>query len=182
MSSNEIFITPKVYKQLYDSLYIPLCLFAHKYLENIEDSRDVVQDVFLKIWQKEISIKDKASAKSYLYSAVRNKCLDFLKSSYSARREKHISLDLKKLEGESFFTREVVLVETSEIIEKALKSIPKNHEKVIRLGMRGMTNKQIAERLKVSVNTIKSQKKVAYRHLRLILDKDLFLIMLIYIM
>ncbi|WP_086477588.1 MULTISPECIES: RNA polymerase sigma-70 factor [Arenibacter] len=181
MSGNEVLITPKEYRELYDSLYIPLCLFAHKYLENIEDSQDVVQDVFLKIWQKELLVKDKASAKPYLYSAVRNKCLDFLKSSYSQKREKHISVDHKQLEEESFFAREFVLVETSEIIERALNSLPTKHKNVIRFGMRGMTNQQIADRLNLSVNTIKSQKKVAYRQLRLLLEKDLLLIILMYL-
>ena len=182
MSSNDLLISPKEYRELYDSLYVPLCLFAHKYLDNIEDSRDVVQDVFLKIWQKELLLKDKASAKSYLYTAVRNGCLDFLKSSFTMKREKNISIENKQLEEESFFAREFVLIETSELIERALNSLSAKHKKVIRLGLHGMKNQQIAERLNLSVNTIKSRKKVAYRHLRSILEKDLLLIILLYLL
>ncbi|GGW22189.1 RNA polymerase sigma-70 factor [Arenibacter certesii] len=180
MSKENIALTPKEYKQLFEALYTPLCLFAHRYLKNTEDSRDVVQDVFVNIWQKKIMIKDKAATKSYLYTAVRNKCLDFLKSSYSRTKSQRIGLDMMHLEGESFFIREVLLVETSEKVDKALDSIPKKYKKVIKLGMRGLTNDQIAERLQVSVNTIKSQKKVAYRKLKLLLKNDIFQILLLF--
>ncbi|MCM4167286.1 RNA polymerase sigma-70 factor [Arenibacter sp. H213] len=175
-------MTPKEFKHLFDTLYSPLCLFAHKYLEDIDDSKDVVQDVFLKIWQKKIIIKDKSAAKSYLYTAVRNKCLDFLKSSYSQKKEQRIGLDIKQLEGDAFFAREVLLVETTEIIDKALNSLPKKHKRIIRLGMDGLSNEQIAEHLQVSVNTIKSQKKLAYSKLRLLLKNDVFRIVMLLIL
>ncbi len=167
---------------MFDTLYTPLCLFAHKYLENIEDSRDVVQDVFLKIWQKKIVFQDKTAIKAYLYRAVRNKCLDFLKSSYSQKQKQRLGLDIKQLEDDSFFAREVLLTETSEIIENALNTLSLKYRKVIKLAMDGLSNEQIAEHLQVSINTIKSQKKFAYKKLRIVLKNDVFHIFMLLIL
>ena len=81
MRKNEPFILSlKEYKNLFEKLYSSLCLFANKYLDNLELSRDIVQDVFIKIWEDKIEFNDENTIKSYLYTSVKNRCLYYLKS------------------------------------------------------------------------------------------------------
>ena len=64
-------LTHKELKNCYNSLYTPLCLFANKYLNNIEQAEDIVQEVFIKVWEKQLSFPSNESLKSFLYTAVK---------------------------------------------------------------------------------------------------------------
>lgn len=59
--------------------YQPLCSFALRYVGSIESAEEIVQEVFFKIWNKIDAIDIKTTVKSYLYGAVRNDCLNYLK-------------------------------------------------------------------------------------------------------
>ena len=96
-------LTLKEYKNLFDKLYATLCIFSNKYLNNIEASKDVVQDVFIKIWENKVEFKDENTIKSYLYTAVKNKSLDHLKSKRYKSTERFSPEEMEKLETEPFF-------------------------------------------------------------------------------
>ena len=145
-------------------------------MNDIELSKDVVQDVFINIWQKKTIPKEKLAVKAYLYTAVKNKSLDYLKSKYQRVKSNQTLDDIKKSEKDSFFLREVVVVEASEIIEKAVNTLPIKCKRIINLSLKGLSNKQIAEELSISTSTIKTQKKIAYQKMRPLL-KDYFLLL-----
>ncbi|MDD7886253.1 RNA polymerase sigma-70 factor [Flavivirga sp. 57AJ16] len=165
----------KEYKSLFNKLYTSLCLFANNYLENLEVSKDIVQDVFIKIWEDKIEFKNENTIKSYLYTSVKNKSLDYLKSK-RVKTTDHFSIDeMEQLETEPFFLREVVILETSKIIEEAINTLPNRCAQVIRLSIKNYSNAEIAEELNLSVNTVKAQKKIAYKRLKPLL-KDYFIL------
>jgi len=169
-------LSVKEYKALFNAYYTPLCLFSNKYVGNIDLSKDVVQDVFINIWKKKIVLRDEMEIKAYLYTSVKNKSLDYLKNKHQKFRSNQTLDDIKKLEKDSFFYKEVVIVEASEILEKAINTLPFKCKNIIELSLKGLSNKQIAEELSVSINTIKTQKRIAYRKLRPLL-KDSFLLL-----
>ena len=82
---------------------------------------------------------------------------------------------MEQLETEPFFLREVVILETSKIIEEALKTLPTRCAQIIRLSIKNFSNAEIAEELNLSINTVKAQKKIAYKRLKTIL-KDYFIL------
>ena len=82
---------------------------------------------------------------------------------------------MEKLETEPFFLREVVILETSSIIENAINTLPNKCAQIIKLSIKDFTNAQIAEELGISINTVKAQKKIAYKKLRPLL-KDYFIL------
>ena len=168
-------LTLKEYKSLFDKLYTSLCIFANKYIENIEISKDIVQDVFIRIWEKKVEFQDENNIKSYIYTAVKNKSLDYLKSKRYKSTDNYASADIEKLEAEAYFLREVVIEETSSIIEDAINTLPNKCAQIIRLSIKNFTNPQIAEELGISINTVKAQKRIAYQRLRPIL-KDYFIL------
>lgn len=173
-------LTLKEYKNLFDKLYASLCLFSNKYLNNIEASKDVVQDVFIKIWEDKVEFKNENTIKSYLYTAVKNKSLDYLKTKRYKSTDHFSTEEMEKLETEPFFLREVVIVETSNIIDNAISTLPNKCGQIIKLSIKGFTNAEIADELDISINTVKSQKKIAYKRLKPLLKDSFILIAYIF--
>lgn len=169
----------KEFKELFDTYYPSLCLFANKYIKNVEISKDIVQEVFIKVWENKVSFLSSTTVKSYFYIAVKNKSLDYLKSNY------HLSTDIctikhiEKIETESYFLREVVIIETSKILDDAINTLPYKCSQIIKLSLNEYSNKEIATKLSITINTVKTQKKIAYQKLRPLLKGSFFLIAII---
>ena len=174
-------LTLREFKGLFQSYYPSLCLFANSYLKDQEASKDAVQDVFIKIWEKRIEFENKNSAKAYLYKAVKNRCLDILKISHLKVINDTIEVEsLEFVSEDSFFYKELMVIEISKAVEKAINSLHYKCAKIIDLRLKQYSNKEIADILSLSINTVKTQKKIAYQKLRPMLDKYyVFLILLL---
>jgi RNA polymerase sigma-70 factor (family 1) len=157
------------YKVLYDTYYSALCLFSNKYLNDLELSKDVVQEVFLKVWQKQIVFENETAIKSYLYTSVKNKCLDFFKSKEYKSKRKLSEEDVHIFESQSYFEKELLLEEVTRMVDVAVNTLPFKCKEIISLSLKGLKNNQISEELSVSINTVKTQKRIAYQKLRPIL-------------
>lgn len=166
MGKGENQLTLKSYKQLFESSYPQLCVFAYKYLNDFDTSKDFVQDVFIKVWEDKITFENENHATGFFYKAVKNKCLDYLKSKQYKVTERYELAKLETYETEAFFMSEAVVIETTVVIENALNTLPNKAAQVIRLSIKDYTNNEIAKQLSISVNTVKDHKKVAYRKLR----------------
>lgn len=173
-------LTSKEYKNLFYKLYASLCLFANKYIDNLDVAKDLVQEVFIKIWEDKVEFKNENTIKSYLYTAVKNKSLDYLKSKRYKNTDLVSTEELEKLETEAFFLREVVVSESSNIIENAITTLPNKCGQIIRLSIKGLTNVEIAKELDISINTVKTQKKIAYKRLKPLLKEHFILIAYIF--
>ena len=69
----------KAYELLYHDYYVPLVLFAGKYVENEEVAKDIVQEFFISLLDKEMVFNNRIALKVYLYTGVRNKSLNYLR-------------------------------------------------------------------------------------------------------
>ncbi len=69
----------KEFELAFKEYYNPLVNFVNKYLHNFENSREVVQMTFVKVWESRINLDIKISIKSYLYQSVKNTMIDFLR-------------------------------------------------------------------------------------------------------
>ena len=168
------------FKLLYKALYPSLCLFAKSYLSDLQVSKDVVQEVFVKIWEKEIHFNEINSAKSYLYTAVKNKCLDVLKSKYVRVMDMQSTIEeFEWLESDRFFYKEIIHSETSTLIEKAMNSLPYKCGQIIKLSLKNYSNQEIADSLSLSINTVKAQKKIAYKKMRPLLKEHYHFLLLV---
>ena len=174
--TNPYTLTPKEYKSLFDSMYASLCTFADTYVKNLDISKDIVQDVFVKIWENKIEFINENSVKSYLYNAIKNKSLDYLKSQYVRNTDTFSMVDVRRLEEESFFLNEVVISEVSNIIQNAISTLPPKCATILKLSLQNYKNEEIATQLGISVNTVKAQKKIAYKRLKPMLESCLSLI------
>ena len=69
----------KTIKRLFDELFHQLVLSAFRYVNDYEQAEDIVQDVFVKVWQNFDQVRQVKNLKAYLFKAVRNSCMNFLK-------------------------------------------------------------------------------------------------------
>lgn len=154
------------FKSLFETLYPPLCLFANSYLNNLDTAKDIVQEIFIRIWEKKPPVKNYHALKGYLYTAVKNQCLNYLKSKHVKIMGRTTSKDLAQLQSEDYFLAEMATIETYAQLYKAIDTLPNKNGKVIQLALNNYTNKEIAEELSVTTSTVRTQKSIAYQKLR----------------
>lgn len=143
-----------------------LVLHALDILDDEDDARDVIQEVFGHLWARRESMHVIGNLKAYLYSAVRNSVLNQLK------KEKHIS---RMLEGfraeEQRREREAYDADADAVllgkIEAEIDRLPRKMREVFLLSRRGdMTYEQISSRLNIAPNTVRKQVSNALRIIR----------------
>ncbi|GAA3622264.1 RNA polymerase sigma-70 factor [Flavivirga jejuensis] len=159
-------LTLKEFENIFNRLYDSLCLFANKYVNDLNLSEDIVQNVFIKVWEDKVFFHDKDKIVGFLYTAVKNKSLDFLRSKYAKYVKAYSLEDLETLQTENYFISEAIILETSDIIERTIKSLPNKCAEVMRLSIENYANKEIAKKMNISVYTVKEYKKIAYQELR----------------
>ena len=149
-----------------------LCVFAFKYLKSIEDSEEVVQSVFLSLYEKNISLPGEDEFRLFLYKSVYNACLNFLRT--KARRETRDKEYIQKLPIEvPPPISDIFRVELMAIIQKELSHIPKIQADVIRMCyFEGLSNEEVAQRLNLSLQTVKNYKNIGLKKMRSRFPKD----------
>lgn len=151
------------FKKLFDAFYVPLCLFAERYVEDPDVAADVVQDCFIRLWQRREDFTYLYQIKSFLYTSIRNQALNELE-----HRKVVDSYNNKVLlrSSEAFFTDHLIEEESYRMLQNSIAKLPQQTRNVIVLALDGMSNKEIAEELAVSDGTVHTLKKVAYKRLR----------------
>ncbi|GAA3613138.1 RNA polymerase sigma-70 factor [Flavivirga amylovorans] len=159
-------LTLKEFENIFNRLYDSLCLFAYKYVNDLDLSEDIVQNVFIKVWEDKVSFRDQDKVVGFFYTAVKNRALDFLRSKYAKDVKAYPSQDIETLQTEHYFLSEAIVLETSDVIERTIQLLPNKCAEVIRLSLEGFTNKEIAEEMNISIYTVKEYKKNAYQKFR----------------
>lgn len=150
------------YKVIFNTFYNRLYAFSLNYVEDTYAAEDIVENVFLILWQKKNDIDKVENLKSYLYSMVRNASIDHLK-----QEQRSISLDIDKHDSIELQDQYVIEEETHALLYKALESLPAKCRKVFELScLEGVKYKDISEELEISINTVKSQRARAIELLK----------------
>ncbi len=158
----------QAFKELFLEFYPALCVFAMRYITQEETARDIVQDVFFKIWKERKNMDINSSFRNFLITSVRNGCTDYLRKQEleNRYREKSILSDIytSPEEPEEVYT----LKELETAIGEALEKLPPNvREAFVMNRFGGMTYVAIAEKMAVSPKTIESYISKALKILRL---------------
>jgi RNA polymerase sigma-70 factor (family 1) len=164
------------YRLLFNKLYPVMCLFSKKFLNNYDDAEDIVQEVFIELWNQRAKFESIEQIKAFLYLSIKNKCLN---------NKKHLMVkkkfaDSTMADNEQFFEEYVLETEVVQNINNAINNLTKQRKHIIVLGMQGLKNNEIAEDMRISINTVKLQKKIAYRQLREKLKHSFFVFLLLF--
>jgi RNA polymerase sigma-70 factor (family 1) len=156
------------YEYLFDNFYPSLCGFATRYINQKHLAEDIVQEVFLKLWRSESSFESLSALKSYLYISVKNASLNIIRSnSKLSGFDEATNKDVLTLKVDEK-TIEQVLIEEEfyRRIHLAIEKLTPERKRVISLSMEGFSNKEIAAKLGITINTVKTLKLKAYAALR----------------
>lgn len=152
------------FREVFKRYFSQLCFFADKFVPTYV-TEDLVQDIFLRLWNSNEVFDNEKSLRIYLYVAVRNACLDFIKK--ESNRKKYIEAESSvDKESSTFFINELLKEETLRILQDAIDSLPEKSGTVMSYVAKGYGNKEIAEVLEISVNTVKTHKLIAYKKLK----------------
>jgi len=141
------------FEELFRGLFKPLCGFAMKYTGDLDSAKNLVHEVFIQVWDKFESLPEGTNYKSYCYTAVRNRCLNYIRD-----RKKFVMIENVP---EHHFREMNTTMETSELaakIEQAIASLPEKCRMVFELNrIEGLKYSEIAEKMNISLKTVEAQ-------------------------
>lgn len=171
------------FSKLYRDYYVLLCTIADHYLKDKFQAEEVVGDVFLNYWEKLEDIKITTSIKAYLVRAVQNRCLNLIEHGKVTEKIKqkieHESQLNGLAESQEYPLGSLYEKELASLIYSSLCTLPDQCRKIFRLSRdEGLTYEEISQQLGISVNTTKTQMKIALSKLRELLKDYLPIILL----
>lgn len=161
----------KSFKIIFIKYYSCLMSFANKYVHSIEESEDIVQDVFFNIWKCRKKISIDSSVKGFLTSSVKNKSLDYIRKNKSKIKymNSHTLSNDEYISQDSSFA----LVEMQEVIDKAILKLPKKVKEVFLMNRSdGLRYRDIAQKKDISVKTVEAYMSKALNILRCEVEKS----------
>jgi RNA polymerase sigma-70 factor, ECF subfamily len=167
----------KAFDLLFREYYIQLCRFAYSYMHSQNHSEEVVQNVFIKLWENRQKTNISTSFISYLYTAVKNQALNDLKKDYV---RKHYESEY--VNGQDDYDQIEFSDSGNSKIKIALKNatemLPPKCREIFELSRAdGLTYDEIADYLNISEKTVENQMGIAFKKLREILMPQLSIIL-----
>lgn len=168
----------KAFQKLFELFYPALCMYAKKYIEERNTREDIVQDVFVYLWEDRKKLSIASSVRNYLMVSVRNRCFNYLhKEGIMRQYQESISSDYAEPQDEEMY----LLSELYDLLDKTLAKLPETYRLVFEMHrMQGKDYNEIAETLNISVRTAKRYKSQVIDILQKELKDYLPLIVLMY--
>lgn len=155
-------MSEETFEILFKLYYDKLKIFANSYLQNDNDAEEVVQNTFVKLWERRHKITDDINMNAYLYKMVRNGCLDFLKhekvklSYHNNYKQLQASINYEALKDET--ASDLIREELKNQILAAIDYLPESCKNIfIKSKIEGKKNQEIADELLLSVRTVENQ-------------------------
>ena len=157
------------YKQNFTGLYY----YAKKFVGNSTVAKDLVQECFLKIWENKKTIFIETSFTAYLYKMVYNQVLNYIKHQQvinkynNSYREKAFYLEIYSSITQETGQSIIMAKEFEERINQAIENLPEKCSQIFKLSrFEGLKNREIAEKLNITINTVQKQISIALNKLR----------------
>jgi RNA polymerase sigma-70 factor (ECF subfamily) len=171
IDAQELFIIKKMvngdkdaFKHFFETYYSELCNFVNLYLKDEMLSEEIVQDIFVHFWENRTKININKSVKSYLYSSSKYRSLNQIRN-IKRHEEIHSKLETETQMEASYdeFDEEKL----KDLLQRARQSLPPKCLQIFDLKQeRRLSNKEISERLGISIKTVENQITIAYKRLR----------------
>jgi RNA polymerase sigma-70 factor (ECF subfamily) len=161
----------RAYESIYHTYYSRLHRFANEYLNDRENSNDVVQNTFAKLWENRVLLKDNTNIPAWLFTVTRNETLSLLEHRIIAdkyeKREQTRLLDANFRALNDLQFSETACTEIIQILRETIKKLPAQCRVVFECSrIRMMSNQEIANHLSISVKTVESHMTRALKTIR----------------
>lgn len=167
----------QVFEAIFHRYYEELGRYAMRFLADPEEARDLIQAVFIRIWEKRESLPSPLNLGGYLHTSVRNACLnrlehDKVRLQYQGQQQ-HVASPLDHTPQDYLEAHE-----TAEKIRSALGSLPERCRQAFLLTRQeGMSYREVADKMGISVKTVEVQVGKALKHLRSHLGETLVILL-----
>ena len=152
------------FSKIYRIYFPKLVRFSREYVVSTEDAENIVQDIFMYLWEHRDMLESLTNPNAFLFTLTKNRCIDFYrhkvrteskKESLDALSERELKLKMEALQqfDENMFTVDDI----DALLNKAIAHLPEKCRQVFILSrMEGMKHEEIATQLNISVNTVQN--------------------------
>jgi RNA polymerase sigma-70 factor, ECF subfamily len=155
-----------VFDYIFNYYYSSLCAFSLQYVADSKSAEDLVQDFFVYLWVESPKLKIKSSLKSYLFTAIKNRCLDYQKHHKITEKYRNFilfSTDKDDNSTDQFFAES----ELKQAIQTSLGKLPPRCREIFEYSrFNGLSNQEISDKLEISKRTVELQISNALKILR----------------
>mgnify|MGYP003458646194 CR=1 FL=1 len=135
-NSNIIILTDNDLKKIFDLYHKSILMYANSFLPLIGECEDLVQDIFIHIWEKKMDFPDEISLKAYLYKSTRNRCYNIIK-------HKKIKVDYavtvcESLQDDNLFLKQILEEEIARELYQAIEILPERKKEIMKMCLRGI--------------------------------------------
>ena len=167
----------RAFEMLHKEYYALLCYIAEHTIRNADDAEEIVSDVFVKLWNNRQTINITSSIKAYLIRAVRNTAINYIESrQFTGKLTDRIDMVAQELLvwDKDYPLGQLYRDEIIKILNRGIGDLPKGCREIFMLSRNSdLSYDDIAFKLGISTNTVKSQMKVALSRLRELLKEYL---------
>ena len=162
------------FEDIYLSYFSKMKHFAKEYVILDEDAENIVQDVFVELWENKEMLNMHMNLIAYLFTTIKNKCLNHLRhqlvvqdTASKLQEEYAISLRMNLDSLEAFDNNLFSDQDIEKLISRVLDSLPERCRTIFIMSkIEGKKQNEIAQELNISINTVGSQIGIAYKKLR----------------
>ena len=168
----------KAWEYLYRDYYTALCSYVYKIVGDESVSQDVVQDSLIGIWKADLHFSHMEKLTCYLYKAVYTNAIQYLRT----ERLHHTLLQSYGEEEVEISDQHFALTVQEELTRQlrlCIQELPEEQRKIIHLSLEGLSGKEIADKLGISIHTVKTQKNRSFKYLRSKLGGSFYLLFLL---
>ena len=151
------------FREIYMEYIASLRYFAYRYLADADAIEDVIQDAFVAAWEKRAAISSEPALKAYLYSAVRHACLKIIR--HEDVKARYADRHSGEEETVSFLD-DVIASETFSMLRDVFRELSPATRQVYEMSLSGMKHEEIAEKLGITIHTVKKHKNNANHYMR----------------
>jgi len=170
---------PYAYRQVFRLLYPRLKAYCKLFIRKENEAEDIIQEVFITLWEKRKFIKADKSVESWIFVMVRYRCLNWLKRNKLENEDFEIEdlkrKDLQYLYQLDFINREEKSLEDmlGESLRQAIDTLPKKMKRVlVACKIEGKKQKVVASEMGISLKMVEKHLANAKKHLRRKLLKE----------
>jgi len=161
------------FKCVYELYYEPIFRFVYNLVRSEQEAQDITIETFAKLWQLRANLDNLTNIKAFLYVTSRNACLDhFRKLQRQRSMQKEVNYLLDPQVGHEIIKAEVI----TELYQR-IEGLPSTCRMIIKMMLvEDLDTSQIAEKLGISSQTVRNQKAIAVRKLKVMLLSELCLL------
>lgn len=157
----------KAFEHIFYEFHSAVCFFANGFLNDKEASKDLVSEVFIKLWNKHADFNSLYEVKSFLYISTRNACLNYIKGlKVASDHQKWLIQQTGLEEMEDFVMKRILDAEVARELNDAIGSLPTQCRRVMLESLEGLKTEEIAQKLGLSPQTVRNTRNRATQLLK----------------